>query len=100
MFEKGCFVVNASNGICKISETVIMDMSGTEKEYYVLDPIDEKKAKAFLPVDTAEKRVRPVMSKEDALKLIQEIREIEFTLIENEKEREKIYKEAINSRDV
>ena len=71
MLEKGSFVVNTSNGICEVSDIVTMDMTGTEKEYYVLVPIDEKKAKAFLPVDTAEKRVRPVMSKEDALTLIQ-----------------------------
>ena len=99
MLEKGSFVVNASNGICEIGDIVTMDMTGTEKEYYVLDPVDEKKAKAFLPVDTAEKRIRPVMSKEDALKFIQEIREIELTPVKNEKEREKIYKEAVNSRE-
>ena len=49
MLEKGSFVVNTSNGICEVSDIVTMDMTGTEKEYYVLVPIDEKKAKAFLP---------------------------------------------------
>lgn len=99
MFEKGNFVVNANNGICEISDIVTMNMSGVEKEYYVLVPIEEKTAKIFLPVDTAEKRIRPAMKKEDAWKLIKEIKAVDGVLVENEKEREKIYKEAINSRD-
>ena len=99
MFENGNFVVNANNGICEISDIVTMNMSGVEKEYYVLVPIEEKTAKIFLPVDTAEKRIRPAMKKEDAWKLIKEIKAVDGVLVENEKEREKIYKEAINSRD-
>ena len=99
MFEKGNFVVNANNGICEISDIVTMDMSGTKKEYYVLIPIEEKTAKIYIPVDVAEKRIRPSLKKEDALKLMKEIHAIDGVFVENEKEREKIYKEAINSRD-
>lgn len=99
MFEKGSYVVNANNGICEISDIVTMNMSGEDKQYYVLMPLDEKTAKVFLPIDIAEKRIRPVMKKEEAWKLIKEIKAVDGALIENEKEREKIYKEAINSRD-
>ena len=66
MFEKGSFVVNAGNGICEISDIVTMNMVGVDKECYVLVPIEEKTAKVFLPVGTAEKRIRPVMDKESA----------------------------------
>lgn len=99
MFERGSFVVNANNGICEISDIVTMNMSGAEKEYYVLIPIEEKTAKIFLPVDVAEKRIRPAMKKDEAWSLIKEIKAVDGILVENEKEREKIYKEAINSRD-
>ena len=100
MFEKGNFVINVNNGICEISDIVTMDVSGIKKEYYVLIPIEEKTAKIYIPVDVAEKRIRPAMKKEDALKLIKEIYAIDGTFVENEKEREKIYKEAINSGDM
>ena len=99
MFEKGNFVVNTNNGICEISDTVIMNMNGKDREYYVLIPIEEKTAKVFVPVDIAEKRIRSVMGKDDAWKLIKEIKSIDEILIENEKERERIYKETIGSRD-
>lgn len=99
MFEKGNYVVNANNGICEISDIVTMNMSGEDKEYYVLVPIDEKTAKIFLPVDIAEKRIRLAMNKEEALDLIKAIKLVDEAYVENEKEREKIYKEAITSRD-
>lgn len=99
MFEKGSFVINANNGICEIHDIVTMNMSGSNKEYYVLVPLEEKTAKVYVPVDIAEKRIRPTMKKEEAWNLIKEIKAVDEALIENEKEREKIYKENINSRD-
>lgn len=99
MFEKGDFVVNTNNGICEISDIVTMNMSGVEKEYYILIPIEEKTAKVYLPVDIAEKRIRLTMKKDEALKFLKEIKAVDGVLVENEKEREKIYKDAINSRD-
>lgn len=99
MFEKGSFVVNANNGICEINDIVTMDMSGEKKDYYVLVPIEEKTAKVFLPVDIAEKRIRLAMKKDEAWDLIKGIKEVNEAYVENEKERERIYKEAINSRD-
>lgn len=99
MFEKGSFVVNANNGICEISDIITMNMTGEDKEYYVLVPIDEKTAKVFLPVDIAEKRIRLAMNKDEAWQLIKEIQTVEEAYVENEKEWEKIYKEAITSRD-
>jgi CarD family transcriptional regulator len=99
MLEKGSYVVNTNNGICEISDIVKMNMTGEEKEYYVLVPIEEKNAKVFVPVAIAEKRVRPVMKEAEAWTLIKEIKAVDEALIENEREREKVYKEAINSRD-
>lgn len=99
MFAKGSFVISSSNGVCEIRDIVKMNMTGVEKEYYVLLPVEDEKAKVFLSIDTAEKRVRSVMTKEEAWKLIKEIKAVDETLIKNEREREKFYKEAINSRD-
>ena len=74
-------------------------MGAGEKEYYVLIPLDESTAKVFLPVDIAETKIRPAMNKNEAWQLIKEIKSVDEALVENEKERERIYKEAINSRD-
>ncbi len=99
MFEKNNFVISTNNGICKIEDIVTMNMSGTTKEYYLLVPVSEPSAKVYLPVDVAEQRIRLVMTKNEALNIIEEISSIECTWIENEKEREKTYKEALASRE-
>ena len=87
MFEKGSFVINVNNGICEIRETVTMNMTGEEKEYYVLYPIEEKTSKIYVAVDHAEKRIRPAMNGEEARRLISEIPAIDdryFKLAENQ----------------
>ena len=99
MFEKGSYVVNNNNGICEIKDIVTMNMSGTTKEYYLLVPVSEPSAKVYIPVDVAENRIRLVISKDNALDIIKRIPSIECIWIENEKEREKIYKEALASRE-
>ena len=99
MFKKGDYVINSNNGICKIEDTITMDMSNGKKEYYLLIPINEQTAKVYIPVDIAAQRIRLAMNKEQALQFINSIKDIEETYIENEKEREKTYKEAINSRE-
>lgn len=99
MFKKGDFVINANNGICEIDDIVTMNMSGTNKEYFLLIPVSEKTAKVYIPVDMASQRIRLTMNKNEALALIQSIKDIDEAYVENEKEREKIYKEALNSRD-
>ncbi len=99
MFKKGNFVVNANNGICEIQDIVTMNMSGIDKEYYLIVPIDEKTAKIYIPVDMASQRIRLAMTKDEALRFIKDIKDIDEAYIENEKEREKTYKEALASRD-
>lgn len=74
-------------------------MSGTDKEYFLLIPISEQTAKVYIPVDMASQRIRMAMNKDEALQLIDSIQDIDEAYIENEKEREKTYKEALNSRD-
>ena len=99
MFKIGDFVVNNNNGICEITDLVTMNMSGTNKDYFLLVPVNEKTAKVYVPVDMAVQRIRLAMNKEEALQLIENIKDIDEAYIENEKEREKTYKEALNSRD-
>jgi len=86
MFKKGDFVVNTNNGICEINDIVTMNMSGTNKEYYMLIPITEKTAKVYIPVDLAQQRIRSAMTKEEAWALIESIPDIDEAYIENEKE--------------
>ena len=97
MFNKGDYVVNSINGICRIDDIVELNTPNGKKEYYLLIPFNEQTAKIYIPLDSASKRIRYAMNKEQAIQLIESIKNINETYIENEKEREKIYKDAINS---
>ena len=56
MFEIGDYVLNATNGICKISEIVELDMSGDKqlKSYFLLRPVEEENDRVYIPVDNAD----------------------------------------------
>lgn len=101
MFEIGDYVVNAANGICQIREIVQMDLSGSRqpKDYFLLVPVGEESAKVYIPVEIAERRIRRVITEEEAWRFIGNISEMDEVWIENEKEREKKYKEVVLSCD-
>lgn len=99
MYKKGDYVIKIPEGICKIVDIGYLDISrpNTHKEYYMLVPISEKSSKIYVPVDTADKRIRTIISKEDAMKFIKSIPEIDEKDIPNEKLREQEYKTALLS---
>ncbi len=99
MFEIGDYVINANNGICKIEDKVHLNlpMSDKKKLYYMIVPIKEKSTKLYIPVDSDKQRIRKAMDEEQALEVIDEIPQIEAVWIENDKQREQKYKEAIFS---
>lgn len=99
MYKKGDYVIKIPEGICKIEDIGYLDIShpNTHKKYYMLVPISEKSSKIYVPVDAAEKRIRTLISKEDAMKFIKLIPEIVEKDIPNEKLREQEYKTALLS---
>lgn len=99
MFEIGDYVLNATNGICKISEIVELDMSGDKqlKSYFLLRPIEEENDRVYIPVDNADKRIRKVITKGEAQAVLDRVPEIEALVVDKEKERETRYKEAVRS---
>ena len=98
MFEIGDYVLNATNGICKISEIVELDMSGDKKlkSYFLLRP-EEENDRVYIPVDNADKRIRKVITQDEAKAVLDRVPEIEALVVNNEKERETRYKEAVRS---
>ena len=99
MFEIGDYVLNATNGICKISEIVELDMSGDKKlkSYFLLRPVEEENDRVYIPVDNADKRIRKVITQDEAQAVLDRVPEIEALVVNNEKERETLYKEAVRS---
>ena len=100
MYEVGAYVVKPNTGICKIEDIVLMNLGGSgEKEYYMLLPVGDDRAKLYVTVDADRKRLRPVMTKAEAKKFIRGIDEIQAIWVPNDKLREQQYKEAFRTNE-
>lgn len=100
MYQIGDYIVKSTNGVCEIKDIVNLDFANDyEKIYYQLMPLSDKNAKLYVPVDRIDDSMRQVMTEKEAENLIKKIPVINEMWINNEKERERIYKDAIHSND-
>ncbi len=101
MFNKGEFVVYGTNGVCVVADIKPMDMRGIPKDklFYVLTPHNRKGSTIFTPIDSTKTVMRKVLSKEEAMALINNMPDIDELNCENDKAREERYKECIRSCD-
>lgn len=100
MFALNEFVIHSTGGICKVVDIAPLNMAGADKDrnYYFLLPVNEKGSRVFVPVDNSA-AIRRVMTDDEAWELIDEIPGIEEMHVDNDKQRESMYKEAIKSCD-
>lgn len=101
MFKVNDYVIYGSTGVCKVIGVGIPDMDYLKKdtEYYRLEAVYLKGSTIYTPVDSEKARIRPVLTKEEAEQLVGEIGSIEAVWSDNDKNREKEYKEAMLSND-
>ncbi len=101
MFEKGEMIIYGSNGVCRVEEVGELDLtsSGNAKLYYTLSQVGRAGNRIYTPIDNDKVVMRPVILKEEALQLIDEIEDLETLTVLSEKNREAEYKEAIRTCD-
>ena len=101
MFAVDDYIVYGNHGVCRVEKigTVALAMVDKNKVYYTLRPVYKNDAVVYAPVENPKSVIRPVLTKEDADKLIEEIPTLESVWIGNEKERELQYKAALRSCD-
>lgn len=101
MFKIGEYIIYGTSGVCRIEDITTMSLKGVpgDRLFYVLNPSSQKGGKIFTPVDNQKTPMRPVLTQEEASRLIDEIPGIEVLWISNEKLREAQYKECMKSCD-
>lgn len=100
MYQIGEYVVKSAKGVCNIRAIVHPDfVDDKRKMYYLLMPLSDKNAKIYVPVDMKAGTIRSIMTEKDADALIRKIPRINKTWISNERERERSYREEIQSND-
>ena len=102
MFEIGDYVVKSTDGVCRVDDILHpdLDIANPDKLYYLLSPLDNSRAKLYVPTDKADVQgVRAVMKEEKAWEVINKIPQIKGHWIEDSREREAEYKKIIRSYD-
>lgn len=100
MFKVGDLIVYGNTGVCTVEKIGKPELAGVEeKDYYTLSPYYSKNSKIFTPCDNDKVVMRPVISKKEAEKLLQDIPQIQLLVITDEKKREERYKEIMKSCD-
>ncbi len=99
MFNIGEYIVYGNRGVCEVANVSKMEMSSMDKDklYYTLVPIYARGSKIYSPVDNTKVVIRPVITQEEALELIDNIPEIGLVEDVDEKKREIVYKDAIKT---
>lgn len=101
MFQEGDYIVYGTRGVCLVKNIGTLDFSGASREklYYTLKPYYMEGSTVYAPVESTGLVIRSVMSRDEAMELIDGIPEIEELWIKDEKSREQAYKEAIKGCD-
>lgn len=101
MFEAGDYIVYGNNGVCRVEKVGTIELSDTPKDkmYYTLCPYYLKGRTIFTPVDNEKVIMRRILTKEEAIELIDDIKNIDLFWISDEKRREMEYKEALKKCD-
>lgn len=74
MFQTGDLVIYQNMGVCRIADVTVPSFDSA-REYYLLEPLNAR-GTIFIPVD-ADVFIRPVISREEAERLIDTIPSIE-----------------------
>ena len=101
LFGKGEYIVYGTTGVCLVTDITTMSAGNLaqEREYYVLEPVGVKGNRIMTPVEGNKSILRPVLSKEEAYCLIDEIGEVDELGILDDRQRESRYKEALKTCD-
>lgn len=101
MFEKDQLIMCGGHGVCRVVNITgnPVDRRDKVRKYYVLEPLFEKGSTIYMPVDNEKVIMRRIMTREEAEELTKRVTEIDTVWIQEEKNREQMYKEAIRTYD-
>lgn len=94
MYSIGQYVVCKNKGVCVVEDITTLSMPGVDKtkEYYILKPYYENASTVYVPVESKETSLRPVLTQEKAQELIAAMPELEAIELHNEKMVEQDYR--------
>lgn len=100
-FQAGDAVVYAAEGVCTVEEIQQREFRGTSTSYYVLQPVFRNGTRLFVPTENEmlQKRLHPVLKKEQIDEMIACFPECEPHWIERENDRKEHYRQIMTAGD-
>ena len=97
MYNIDDVVVYGTEGICKITGITEMKFGGEKSEYYILAPVEKEENTVYVPKNNEKvlKRMRKILSADEAKELIASLPMEPMTWITNDRERQMAYKDII-----
>ncbi len=101
MYQVDDLIVYGNHGVCRVTEVGTLAIPTVDKtrQYYTLRPEYQQEAVIYAPVENNRTVMRPVLTREEAAALIDEIPQLDTVWIGNEREREAQYKAAMRTCD-
>lgn len=102
MLAKGEYIVCGSKGVCMVEDITTVHMEGIDshKLFYLLRPVSSKTSTVYIAVDNKTPSFRKILSKEEALQLVESVPNIGFLCITDDKSGEAVYKESLHKNDI
>ncbi|HAB59536.1 MAG TPA: hypothetical protein DCE48_02275 [Lachnospiraceae bacterium] len=99
MYQVNDVIVYGNNEVCKIETIDIPDFIETTEKYYYLRPLSNPASILYVKTTNTQKPMRNILSKENAEDLLSELPTIEALYNQNDKVREKEFRDIIRSCD-
>ena len=99
MFSVGDYVVCGNKGVCRVEKISALDISGASGDDYILKPVYTPGSTVYISMETADEKLRPVLTKKEANKLVKQMSDITDIVVESDKQLEGEYKNCIRSND-
>ena len=99
MWKLDDIVTYGSAGICRICEIRNEKFCGEDKQYYILKPLFDDKTTLFVPSfnENLMKKIRPVLTYDEAMELIRTIPDISPVWEDNDRMRQEKYRDILES---
>lgn len=101
MFEKLEYVFHESGGICQVADICAAPLENmpAERQYYVLQPLNDANSVIYAPVDSNCIFIRRLMTQNEAVALLEKISEVTVIDEKNPKQLRNKYIEALRTHD-
>ena len=97
MLKEGDLIMHETAGVCRVTgETTLDGLTGV---YYIICPLYMKDATFYTPRDNGKVKIRPIMTREDALTLIDALPTVDSIKFQNFNDQKQRSNEILKSGD-